>query len=102
MVVLSRPEWIAATLRPRITPAQARRALDLLLQPALLLDALDVGVFDADGAAVGVAQRVEDVAERHPLLAADGCIHALLQAGQELAVEVPDREAVPLGIQLGV
>ena len=40
-------------------------ALDLLLDPALLLGVLDVHVLDADGAAVGVAQHVEDVAERH-------------------------------------
>ena len=41
-----------------------RDALDLLLDPALLLGILDVHVLDADRAAVGVAQHVEDVAER--------------------------------------
>ena len=41
-------------------------ALDLLLDPGLLLGLLDVHVLDAHRAAVGVAQHVEDVAERHP------------------------------------
>ena len=40
-------------------------ALDLLLDPALLLRLLDVHVLDADRAAVGVAQDAEDVAEGH-------------------------------------
>ncbi len=35
------PDWIAATLRPRITPAQARRGLDLLLSLGLLERAQD-------------------------------------------------------------
>ncbi|MFZ5479531.1 MAG: TIGR02147 family protein [Myxococcota bacterium] len=30
------PEWIAATLRPRVTPSQARKALELLLSLGLL------------------------------------------------------------------
>ena len=38
-------------------------ALDLLLDPVLLVGLLDVHVLDADRAAVGVAQHVEDVAE---------------------------------------
>ena len=40
-------------------------ALDLRLDPALLVGVLDVHVLDADRAAVGVAQHAEDVAERH-------------------------------------
>ena len=48
-------------------------ALDLLLDPALLVELLDVHVLDADGAAVRVAQHAEDVAERHAAWpAADG------------------------------
>lgn len=38
------PEWIAATLRPRITPAQARKGLDLLLALGLLARRPDGGV----------------------------------------------------------
>ena len=49
-----------------------RHALDLLLDPALLLRVLDVHVLDADRAAVRVAQHVEDVAERHALAAGRG------------------------------
>ena len=37
-------------------------ALDVLLDPPLLVGLLDVHVLDADRAAVGVAQHVEDVA----------------------------------------
>ena len=70
-----------------------RHALDLLLDPALLLRVLDVHVLDADRAAVGVAQHVEDVAERHALAPAEA-------AGEELAVEVPDREPVGGRVEL--
>ena len=41
------------------------RPLDALLDPAALLGVLDVHVLDADGAAVGVAQHAEDVAQLH-------------------------------------
>ena len=70
-------------------------ALDLLLDPALLGGLLDVHVLDADGAAVGVAQHVEDVAERHPCAPGDA-------AGEELAVEVPDGQPVGGRVELGV
>ena len=70
-----------------------RHALDLVLDPALLLLVLDVHVLDADRAAVRVAQHVEDVAERHALAAAE-------PAGEELAVEVPDREPVGGRVEL--
>ena len=68
-------------------------ALDLLLDPALLLGVLDVHVLDADGAAVRVAQDVEDVAERELLPAGQA-------AGEELAVEVPDGEPVGRRVEL--
>ena len=70
-------------------------ALDVLLDPALLVRLLDVHVLDADGAAVGVAQHVEDRVELHPGAPGDA-------AGEELAVEVPDGEAVGGGVELGV
>ena len=41
-------------------------ALDVLLDPALLLEVLDVHVLDADGAAVGVAQHPQDLAQDRP------------------------------------
>ena len=68
--------------------------LDLGLDPALLLGVLDVHVLDADGAAVRVAQHAEQLAELHLLDAADA-------AGEELAVEVPDRQPVRERVELG-
>ena len=73
------------------------RLLDALLDPAALLGVLDVHVLDAGGAAVGVAQDAEDVAQLHeaPALAAE-------RAGGELAVEVPQRQPVRLDLEVGV
>ena len=70
-------------------------ALDLLLDPALLDRVLDVHVLDADGAAVGVAQHVEDLVELHVLATGDA-------AGEEDTIEVPDAEAVRRRIELGM
>ena len=72
------------------------RPLDALLDPAALLGIHDVHVLDADGAAVGVAQDAEDRAHLHEAaLAAEG-------AGRELAVEVPQGQAVRLDLEVGV
>ena len=49
-----------------------------------------------------VAQHAEQVAERHLRLAADLGIDAGVRSGQELAVEVPNRQAVGRRIELGV
>ena len=68
-------------------------ALELLLDPLLLVGVLDVHVLDADRAAVRVAQHAEQVAEAHLVDAAD-------TVGEELAVEVPDREAVGGRVEL--
>ena len=62
----------------------------------------EVGVLDAHGSAVGIAQHAEDVAELHALLATDRRVHAGLEAGEELAVEVPDGEAVERRVEFGV
>ena len=70
-------------------------ALHLLLHPVLLLRLLDVHVLDADRAAVGVAQDVEDLSECQGV----GAGQAL---GEELAVQVPDREAVGGRVELRV
>ena len=67
--------------------------LDLGLDPALLLGVLDVHVLDADRAAVRVAQHAEQVAERHAVLAGDA-------AGEELPLEVPDRQPVRQRVEL--
>lgn len=71
------------------------RNLDALLDPAALFGLQDVHVLDADGAAVRVAQHAQDVAELHPLLAREA-------ADGELAVEVPQRQAVAEHVQVGV
>ena len=69
--------------------------LDVLLEPAALLGVLDVHVLDADRAAVRVAQDAEDVAELHLALAAEA-------ARDEVPVEVPERQAVLLDLEVGV
>ena len=71
------------------------RDLDALLDPAPLLRVLDVHVLDADAAAVRVAQHAEDLAQRGHRLAAEA-------AGGELAVEVPQRQAVGDDVEVGV
>ena len=67
--------------------------LEPLLDPLLLIGVLDVHVLDADRAAVRIAQHAEEVAEAHLGHAADA-------VGEELAVEVPDRQAVGGRIEL--
>ena len=91
--------------------AQARLAVErpvvglrlhALLQPALLLRHLDVHVLAADFAAVGLAQRLQDFAQRGDRFGralADGFAQA---AGEEFAVEIPDGEAVGLRVEFGM
>ncbi len=79
-----------------------RAALDLLLYPALLLDRLDVGVLDSDGSAVGVAQHAQNPPQLHALLSSDGRVDPLGDAGQEFAIEVPDRQSVGRRIEFGM
>ena len=80
------------------------RALDPALDPLLLLGLLDVHELDADRARVGVAQHAEDVAQGHR--AGPDRSGAELAGGEgpdrELAVEVPDRQAVVVDVELGV
>ena len=73
------------------------RLLDPLLDPAALLGIHDVHVLDAGGAAVGVAQDAEDVAQLH-----EPATLAAERAGGELAVEVPQGQAVRLDLEVGV
>ena len=76
----------------------ARHTFDVLLDPALLLGVLDVHVLDADGSAVGVAKRVEDVTELELGVVAESL-------DDEAPIEVEDgdavRQRVELGVQLG-
>jgi hypothetical protein len=72
------------------------RRLHPVPQPLLALGVGDVHVLDADRAAVGLAQPVEDLAQRGAIA------FALEAAGHELAVEVPERQAVGGRVQVAV
>ena len=74
---------------------RAGLALDVLLDPALLLGILNVHVLDGERAAVGVAQHVEDLVER-------GHVAPGQAVGDELARQVPDGEPVGQRVELGV
>ena len=70
-------------------------ALDALLDPGLLVRLLDVHVFDADRPAVRVSKEIQEVAERPPPWARKLVV-------EELAVQIPHREVVERGVQLGM
>ena len=70
-------------------------ALDAVLDPGALLGVLDVHVFDADRARVGVVQAREDVAQQHLVGAAEA-------SGGEGAVQIPHTQAVGRDVQVGV
>ena len=70
-----------APLRVGVHAVIAGRRFQPILHPAALLDIGDVHVFGADGAGVGGLEQGLQVAQLHPLAAADA-------AGAELAVEV--------------
>ena len=72
-----------------------RLALDVLLDPTLLLGVLDVHVLDAQRPAVGVAQHVEDLVER-------GDVAAGQAVGDEVPGQVPDGQPVGERVELGV
>ncbi len=69
--------------------------LQLLLPPALLVLVGDVHVLGADGAAVGLAQRVDQLAQRHAVAAEEGV------AGVEHRFLVGVAEAVEGRIEFG-
>ena len=72
------------------------RPLDPILDPLALDRLLHVHVFDADRAAVGVAQDAQDLAHLQSSLAARE------RAGRELAVQIPQRQAVALHVEIVV
>ncbi len=69
--------------------------LDAFLQPLLLFGFEDVGVLDTDVTAVGVAQQPEHVAQLLVLGAPEA-------VDLELAVQVPQRQAMRVHIEVGV
>ena len=70
-------------------------AFDMLLDPDFLDGILDVHVFDADRAAIGRAKHVEDRGKGHAVTASKS-------AGEEFAIEVPDRQSVGSRVEFGV
>ena len=82
-------------LRRRVEGRVVARDLHAVLQPVLPFGVGDVHVLDADRPTVGLAQDVEDVAQRRAVLAGEPARH-------ELAVEVPQREPVGRGVEVAV
>ena len=70
-------------------------AFDLLLEPQSLRGVLDVHVLETDGAAVGVTQHSEDLAQEHGAPAAE-------TSGHKLAVQVPEGQPVAFDLEVGV
>ena len=72
-----------------------RHPFDVVLDPALLFGLHYVHVLDADGPAVGVPQDRKDFPQAHAFVAGE------IQR-QELAVEIPDGQAVIGRVELGM
>lgn len=70
-------------------------AFDPILDPLTLIRLEDVRVLDTDVAAVRVAQHAEHVAQLHLLFAVEA-------ADLELAVQIPQRQAVADDVEVGV
>src|ERR1041385_1378842 len=68
---------------------------NLLAQPELFFFALNMTIFGPDLAAVCALQNAEDLAQRSTLRPAQA-------AGDENAIEVPNRQAVRLDVELGM
>ena len=66
---------------------------DALLDPPLLIRALNVHVLDADGAAVCITQHTEKVTEAH-------LVDPSHTVGEELTVEIPYRQPVRSWVEL--
>src|SRR5438094_4415129 len=66
---------------------------DPFTQPDLLFLALDVAVFNADLAAIGALQDIENLSKSSDL-------GARQSTGDELPIKVPDRQSISFDIQL--
>ena len=89
-----------AQLGLRIQRPAIAGGLHAELQPALLLRDLDVHVLASDFSAVGLAQRLQDFAQRGHLLWLVVLRHQC--AGEEFAIQIPDGQAVGGRVQLGM
>ena len=84
-----------AALAGRVQGRVVAGGLHAILEPVLALRVGDVHVLDADGPAVGLAQDLQDLPQGGPVLAGE-------PVGDELAVEVPQGEAVGRRIEVAV
>ena len=71
------------------------RNLDSLLDPLALIGILQVHVFDADGAGVGVAQHAKNLPKFHQGATAEA-------SGGELPVQIPQRQPVAEHVEVGM
>ena len=92
---LQQPHQHALLQLARKRPEVGQR-LHPLLQPALFLGMLDVHILAAQPPAVGLAQRVEDHSKRRDSRASGQ------RAGDKIALQIPDSQAVGGGVELGV
>src|SRR6516165_3798908 len=79
-----------------------RLRLHASLQPALLLWHLDVHVLAANLAAVGLAERFEDLTQRGDRLGAAFSDRLAQRPGEKFAIEIPNGQAVGFRIELGM
>ena len=70
-------------------------ATNLFAHPDLFFFALNVAVLDADLAAIGALQDVENFAQRRAFRVGQA-------AGNEHSIEIPDRQTVRFDVQLGM
>ncbi len=71
------------------------RLFELLLEPLALGRVLEVCVFNADSAAVGITHETENFTEQHRTATGEA-------TDDELAVKVPERQSVVLDFEVGV
>ena len=64
----------------------------LIAHPELFFLALNVPILDADFAAIGALQNVENLAQR-------GAVSARQSVGNEFAIEIPNRKSVSFNIE---
>src|SRR6185295_16896602 len=70
-------------------------APDLLANPLLLFFTLNVAILDTDLAAVSTLKNVENLSKSHALAVGQSI-------GDERSIEIPDRQAVVLDVELRV
>ena len=82
-------------------PHRGAYPLHLLLYPLLLIGILDMHVLHAHRPAVGIAEYVQDLSQRH-LAVGLAHVDAAQAGGEELPIEVPDGQAIGGRVELGM